>query len=276
MKVKKKKSQIILKKRRRRFKFFLIILGCVLLFFLIYWFIFLSNFFQFKEINILNTKEEIQKEVLTEVEQYFQKRNAKFVPSVIYKAFPESKKNYHNMLLFSKEGLAKFLQSRHPEFKKISASLLISKQTLNIEIGFREIEYLFCQNEDCYLVDKEGIVFMKAPSVTGSLIKKIISFNPLDIKLGSVLFNKDFWQKIDKYYFLFEKTDSPLKINSIIIDPSNLNSLKIKTEKGWFLYLDLKENPEYILKIVSQIKEERDLSKIEYLDCRFLPKIYLK
>ncbi|MGB9680618.1 MAG: cell division protein FtsQ/DivIB [Minisyncoccia bacterium] len=274
--MKAKKSQLILKRRKRRLKIVLIILGIVLLFFLIYWFIFLSNFFQIKEVNILNSKEENQEELLKEVNQYFQKRNTKFVPLIIYKVLPQTRNNYRNMLLFSKEGLAKFIKNNHPEIKQINASISVSKQILTIEVIFREIEYLFCEKEECYLVDKVGVVFEKAPSVSGSLIKIINSPVSLKIKLGSTLFTKDFWQKIDKYYFLFDKPDSPLKIRSIIIDPNNLNSIKIKTEEGWFLYLDLKENPEYILKIVSQIKEERNLSKIEYLDCRFLPKIYLK
>lgn len=272
-----KKSQLFLKRRKRKFKIFLIIFVIFFLFCLIYWFIFLSNFFQIKEIKIINYKEELKQELIKEINQYFQERNKKFVPLSIFKIFSEVQDNYRNMLLFSREGLNKYLKNKHPEFKEIKSGLVISRQILNVEINLRKIEYLFCQTENfCYLVDNSGVVFDVAPAVSGSLIKKIIDPNLKDLKLGTTLFNKEFWQKIERYYLLTNKKDSPIQINSIILDSQDLSSIKIKTPEKWFLYLNLKENPEYILKIISQIKEEKDLSKIEYIDCRFLPKIYLK
>lgn len=272
-----KKSQLILQKRRKKLKVLLIVLSSLTFICLIYWFIFLSNFFQIKQINVLNYKEELKEELIEEINQYFKKRNTKFVPFIIYKVFPGSKENYRNMLLFSKESLEQFLLNRHPEFKEIKSSLNISKQVLNITINLREVEYFFCKREEsCYLVDKEGVIFAQAPSITGFLIKKIVSRNSSEIKLGQKLFTKEFWQKIEKYYFLTNQDNSPFKIDSIIAELDNYSSIKIKTDKGWFLYLNLNENPEYILKIVSQLNQEKNLAKIEYIDCRFLPKIYLK
>jgi len=275
--MKVKKSQRIIQKQKQKIKKFFLAFGIILLGFFSYWLIFLSNFFQIKQINIVDNPSFL----LEDVNQYFKQRNAKFVPIIIYKIFPDYQKNYRNMLLFSKSDLTSFLRNKHPDINEITLNLSIANQTLDIQTTLRESEYIFCQQEDsnCYFVDKNGVIFEQAPSSTGSLIKQIISQKPVKFQFGQILITKDLWQRIEKLFLLTAGEQSPFKIESIYIDPDNLSSLKIKTQEGWFLYFNLNENLEYLLKVIQELKESRGnkgFSQIEYLDCRFLPKIYIK
>lgn len=275
--MKVKKSQWKIQRRRQKIKNFFLALGIILLIFLSYWLIFLSDFFQIKQINILDDSSFL----LEDINQYFKQRNAKFVPAFIYKIFPEYQKNYRNMLLFSENGLALFLKHKYPEINEIALNLSSTNQTLQIKTTLRESEYIFCQQEgaECYFVDKNGVIFERAPSISGSLIKKIISQKAVKFQFGQVLFTKELWQKIEKFFLLTATEQSPFQIESIYIDPDNLSSLKIKTRQGWFLFFNLNDNFEYLLKVIQELKESRGskgFSQIEYLDCRFLPKIYIK
>ncbi len=275
--MKVKKSQRRIQKQKQKIKKFFLTFGIILLVFFIYWLIFLSNFFQIKQIKISNNSSFL----LEDVNQYFKQRNAKFVPIIIYKIFPDYQQNYRNMLLFSENGLTSFLRNKHPKINEIILNLSITNQTLQIKTTFRESEYIFCQQEnaECYFVDKNGVVFEKSPSSTGSLIKKIISQKPVKFQFGQVLIAKDLWQKIEKLFLLTNEEQSPFKIESIHIDPDNLSSLQIKTQEGWYLYFNPNDNFEYLLKVVRELKESRpqtNFSKLEYIDCRFLPKIYLR
>ncbi len=272
-----RKKNLLAVKRRQRLTKFIIVFGIFFFLVLIYWFIFLSNFFQITEIDFINYKGPNKEIILSEINNYFKIRNNKFVPQIIFKIFPQFQKNQKNMLLFSAERLSLYLKEKQPEFKEVKPVLDIGKQTLKIGFILREADYLYCQdNKDCYFLDNEGIVFSKAPEITSSLLKKIISTKPQEIILGKAIIGESLIKKIENFYKLTERKGSPFKINYFEIDPDNYSKLTIKTQEGWLLYINPNDDFEYLLKIIGQLKAEKDFSRINYLDCRFLPKIYLK
>ena len=272
----KRKSRSFSLYRKRRIKFFFFIFLALIFITFCYWFIFLSDFFQIKEIKILNNKIELTKEI----DAYFKKRNQKFVPLFVYKIFPQDEKNFRNMLLYSPSLITSFIKNNHPEIENVETQLIVKNQLLKIDFTLRKTEYLFCQTDnECYFIDRNGVVFDKAPLITGSLIKTIKVTKPVKITLGKAVFNEDLFKKIDKFYFLTSTPQTPFKIFFIIINPENLEVIKIKTTEGWYLYFKIDENFDYILKTIQELKASRpktDFSKLEYIDCRFLPKIYLK
>jgi cell division septal protein FtsQ len=204
--------------------------------------IFFSNIFEIKKIEISG-------------EQRIQKED--------FKKFLEDKIDAKNILLIKlgpikNEILKNFPQVSFVEIKRKFPSTLIFKITERKEV------VALCQKEDCYLVDKEGIVFDRGE---GEGILKIERENfGGEIKPGDRVIEKEILEKIlevsKKIEFGIEKVS--------IISQDNLH---FKTSQGFEIFIDPQKDIDWqITKLKVALENaipKEKIGDLEYIDLRF-------
>jgi len=257
-----------------RIKIFFIILFIISFFGLVYWFIFLSPYFQIKKITI----EGFNQSFSEKIELILEQNNRRFTPFLIYEIFPQYLENNKSYATFFNSDLEGFLLRQYPKIEKIDIKPDIRKATLAVNIQQRTIDFLWCIENDCYYMDKNGVIFEKALETQGSFLKKIIILDTKKRFLGDKVIFQDQLEKINKIFILVEGKESPISIDFLEIKEENFSSIKIVVNEGFYILYSLTDDFSEVLKIITEIKKQKlkgDFSNLEYIDCRYLPKVYL-
>jgi len=276
-KARRMKSQRLTRLYWRKIKIFFIVILCLILLLVLYWWIFLSNFFQVKNISI--TGVDNTQPLETSLNNYFYHKNQKWVPVFIYQIIPQVKANQKNFLLFSSSEFSHYLLDRYPAISQVSSHLDIKNGHLSLQVTLREIAFLLCTNMRCYYLDENGIVFGQAPETSGSLIKTIIIHQNDSFDLKTEVFSKQDLSYLQSLFDLTNQSESPFKIVDLELDQLKTSTINILTSEGWYLKINFNSNMPEILKIIQKLKEG-ELNKktrlLSYIDCRYLPKVYYK
>ncbi len=270
------KSQHLNKIRHRKWKVICLVILSIAFVLLIYWFLFLSDFFQIKHL-ILNP--EPSSDLVTEINNYFDKKNQKFVPFWLEAALQQvgiSSLSQRNLLFFSQADLANYLMQKHPELAKVEAKLDLNESSLTVTVSRRQNAFLVCHQEQCYEVDGSGILFAKAPEISGNFGRKIVILN-FEPQLGQKIWSEAEANAFQNLFNLAENPASPFKIKYLELEETNSPTLKIITEEGWYLLVNFNSDFQKISEIIqglfnSQLKNKT--SDLKYLDCRYLPRVY--
>lgn len=259
-----------------RIKIFFIILFIISFFSLVYWFIFLSPYFQIKKIIIEGFNQSFSKRIELILEQ----NNRRFTPFLIYGIFPQYLENNKSYATFFNSDLEDFLLKQYPKIERIDIKPDIRKATLAINIQQRTIDFLWCIEDDsCYYMDKNGVIFEKALETQGSFLKRIVILDTKKRFLGDKVISQDILEKIDKIFILAKDKESSISIGFLEIKEENFSSIKIVVNEGFYILYSLTDDFSGVLKIVTEIKKQKlkdDFSGLEYIDCRYLPKVYLQ
>jgi hypothetical protein len=243
---------------------------------LIYWFIFLSPYFQIKEIIIEGFDQNFSERIGLILKQ----RNQRFTPFFIYEVFPQYLENNKSYATFFNSNLENLLLNKYPKIEKINIEFDIRKSTLTVNIQQRVIDFLWCiQDSGCYYMDKNGVIFEKALETEGSFLKKIIILDTKEKVLGDKVLSQNQLENINKIFIISEDKDSPISIDFLEIKEEDFLSIKIVTEDEFYILYNLEDDFSEVIKIITGIKEQKmddDFSNLEYVDCRYLPKVYLQ
>jgi len=238
------RKRLRIKKKKPFFKklIFWISIFLILILAGIYYAIFFSNIFEIKKIEI-SGEERIQKED--------------------FKKFLEDKIDAKNILLIKlnpikNEILKNFPQISFVEIKRKFPSTLLFKITERKEVA------AFCQEEDCYLIDKEGIVFERRG---GEGILKIERENfGGEIKPGDRVIEKEILEKILE---ISKKIEFGIEKVSILSE----DNLHFKTSQGFEIFIDPQKDIDWQLTklkvaLENAIPKEK-IGDLEYIDLRF-------
>ncbi|KPJ56189.1 hypothetical protein AMJ49_05460 [Parcubacteria bacterium DG_74_2] len=134
----------------------------------------------------------------------------------------------------------------------------------------------WCQEEQCFLIDEQGIIFKKVD--VGSLpfleIKGLGRVE--DVKLGEQVIGKDLLSQILDIESRIKK-ESKIDLNeALIVSNKRLN---IKTFNQWEIYFNLEKNVDWQITELNLVLEQ-EISKahrenLEYIDLRF-SRVYYK
>jgi len=103
-----------------RVKIFFIILFIISFLGLVYWFIFLSPYFQIKKIII----EGFNQSFSEKIELILEQNNRRFTPFLIYEIFPQYLENNKSYATFFNSDLEGFLLKQYPKIEKIDMNVL--------------------------------------------------------------------------------------------------------------------------------------------------------
>ena len=274
-----------------RVKIFFIILLVFSFLSLVYWVLFLSPYLQIKKITIEGFNQDFSKKI----ELILKQNNLRFAPFLIYEIFPQYIENNQSYISFISFDFKNFILKQHPEIEEMDMDLNIKEGILAVNIKQRVIDFLLCdqyktvllnqdesvllnEDRDCYYMDKNGIIFEKALETQGSFINQIVFLKTGKRSLGDEVISQDKLEKLDKIFILAKSEESPISIDFLEIKEEDFSSLKIVVNKGFYIFYNLSDDFSEVLKIIVGIKEQKtdnDFSNLEYVDCRYLPKVYL-
>lgn len=157
------------------------------------------------------------------------------------------------------------------------ASAEVSKSlfdAISVQITERVAVALWCENENCFLLDGEGVIFEGAPTDSTMLVIKRGESSG-ELSLGKVVLEKNkLAQILEVKSQLTENVK--ISINNAVISDGRLN---IETSEGWQIRFNLKGDlawqlMELKLALEKQISPEKRRS-LEYIDLRF-SRVYYK
>jgi cell division septal protein FtsQ len=145
---------------------------------------------------------------------------------------------------------------------------------ISVQITERAAVALWCENEQCFLLDAQGVIFEEAPADLELLAIKRGEPSG-ELSLGKVVLEKD------KLAQILEVKSQLAQIFEIPVDGAVVSDgrLDIETSEGWQIRFNLKGDlawqlTELKLALEKQISPEKRQS-LEYIDLRF-SRVYYK
>lgn len=250
-----KKRKSLLKSR-----FFWIFILIPALVILVFYFFFLSEIFRIKEIKISApediSKEEIQVLLEKELETSF---------------FIFFRKN--TFFLVNSQKIEDRILKEYPEIKTADLKKEFP-QTLILEIERKREVAICCLNDnDCFLIDRDGIIF--GGSTSEDLM--VIFLKDGEVKnLGEEIIPEE---KMNQLLGIHDELEKNLGIDVEKFILEGEESLDVKTIEGWEIYFDLTNDINLILTKLSLLLEKEispeNRENLEYIDLRF-SKVYYK
>ena len=243
----KKKKSIAISKN----SFFWLILLVIGLAILLYLFVF-NSFFQIENIQV-NGNERVPVEEIKKIVDKEANKELFFIST-------------KSIFLLKTNKVEKDILKELPEVSKISLKKEFPRD-IKVEIEERKPVAIFCPDQDCFYLDRQGIIF--------SLIRKEeIEKEMLEIK--SLTSQKESGQQaiensqLEKILKIESKIKELLPITiAEIVSEQRLN---ITTSQGWQIYFALEKDIDWQLTELKVILEEipsNKREKLEYIDLRF-------
>ncbi len=248
----------------------------------IFYFLFFSPILQLKEVKISGNKKIQNQGVESILREKISQKLLFFMTKSIF-------------LVNSKE-IAKSLLENYPQIEQINLKRKLPA-TLIVEIRERFPVAIFCQaclsfpsenfggqEEDCFFVDKTGVIFedgpkdgeedksSSSPFAAARDYDLIIKFQneKKEVFLGQKIIQEE---KLISILEIQEKLKTNLKIISKEFIIQNGDRVNVKTTEGWEIYFDLKNSFDWqITKLSLVLEKEIPLEKrgnLEYIDLRF-------
>lgn len=227
---------------------------------LFYLFIF-SPVFQIQEIRI-SGNEKVEK---TNIENLIQNQiisNFKFLKT-------------KSIWLINLKKINNSLLENFPQIAKVNLKRKFPN-TLEVKIEEKKPIAIFCQNDNYFLIDEEGVVYEKVNDERINQFFKILDLTLIkEIELGERVIGKE---EISKILEIKSKLTDDLKIpiEEIAIGPEK--RLNVKTQEGWEIYFVLKEDLNWEITKLKVVLENRippeKRKNLKYIDLRF-EKVYI-
>lgn len=188
--------------------------------------------------------------------------------------FPKS-----NIFLASSKEVESNLRRKFPRIDSIDVNKDFFPPGLSLTIKERALWVVLCRaDEECYYMDKEGIIFGRSPQFSGTLITKIKGFASTTPSLLSSPLRA---RELDYIRIFKDGEDMFEELGGLqfVFDDESRDSFEIETSEGWRVILDVNADPEellenLILSLREEIKGKR--SNLDYIDLRLGNKIFYK
>ena len=223
-----------------------------------FYFLFLSSFFQIKKIEV-GGNQRVEKEKIVDFVFNQTSGRAFFI-------FPK------NIFFFKLKELDQLILDEFPLIgevvlrKKFPSALAINVKERN-SVGF------WCKNDDCYNLDKEGIIFEKSAGEAKLIIK-----SGKEAAVGEKVIKKSYLASILKI-----KEEIARKIEAEIEEvfiSDEEGEIIVRTSEGWDIYFDMKQDISSQIFNLDLVVEEKippeKRGNLEYIDLKFGSRVYFK
>jgi hypothetical protein len=179
-----------------------------------------------------------------------------------------------NNILIWNNNVGNFLK-QNPQIINLSVEKNYFDREVKINFQKREQFGVWCQREECWWFDKNGVAFEHAPKTEGEMIYKVDDFSERQLTIGDKVIKEDLFVNLLRIFNILEQSDlnvrtlqiKDLSLQEAIIEPANVLMPKI--------YFSLRFDPAFTMPAIQAIKEY-GLSKIEYVDFRVENRAYYK
>lgn len=190
------------------------------------------------------------------------------------------KKFTKSIFLVNLQKIKSDILKSYPVVKIVSADKKYP-DSLKFEIIERKKIAVFCQDNKCFNIDDDGIIFEEFAGSLGEnfIVRQNSEAHINDIILGNTVVKEQTIKSIEE---IEKKLKENFQINlseALISTPVRLN---IKTGENWQIYFDISEGSDIKLQLTQLdllLKEEISQDtrqKLEYIDLRFKDRAYYK
>lgn len=225
-----------------------IILAILIIGFIVWW-LFFSDFFKIKEIDIDG---DINESIKTEVDKFYGQ----------------------NIFLFTVGAKDKELAEKQTSVEKLNIIKGIPDM-LKVEILVRKPEIRWKTRDNIYYIDDEGIVFnLEEGRDQYDNLPLVKDARDLDVELGSKIVTEDFVQ----FILMIEnqlKENTDKEVEELRINDTTLH-LEVQFKDSYRVYFDTLGNINKQISLLKKIQENHDGDIKEYVDLRVENKGYYK
>jgi len=259
-----KLRQIQKKKQKRRRIFALI--AFIIVICGLGWVLFFSSVFQIKSIAITPTH-------FISINDIFQKVQERLNNQKLFKFISVPA----NLILFGKDD-CQIIKNSFAALDSVDCQKNYIAHSVKINVKEKEAVGLFCPSslskeyKKCLYVDQSGIVFAFAEDDFKANNSIVLIKDPTDrlYNPGDRIISGEFSLVLKIKDIL---ASHHLQLESIEIDDRDINYF---SENGFKLFVSQEKLKETVSVLPQLIKTDFDLQQLEYLDLRFLPKVYYK
>jgi len=226
-----------------------------------FYFLFISNNFYIKEVNITGLKTVPEEQVMLEVNNIFSQKKFVFLKSRNYFIFSTDKMRAHVLGTFPKIG--EIYIRKNPE-------------ALEIIVEERGAVGVWCSVGECFYFDKKGVIFEQAPRSTGSLILAVEDERNFDPSLGATVLTSAEIIFLEEAKGLIQR-NFPFNARLFVI--TKKSEFEFLTSENWRVFLNKKESPQYQLSNLKYLLDEEIKNRrreLDYVDLRLGNKVYYK
>jgi cell division septal protein FtsQ len=188
----------------------------------------------------------------------------------------------NNLLLINSSSVEKNLKKR---FVKIESVKITKKfpNTLIVNIKERESSMVLCPDDECYLIDWQGIAYSKIdyslPEVSENRLAVLRDLSNKTVNVGEFIFTSNYLEYISK---IGEKIKSAVDIEMEMgyETPSRVSAdIRGTTKGGWRIFFNSNIDIQKKIDMLRSVLDEKNGDKkndLEYVDLRSENKVYYK
>ncbi len=174
-----------------------------------------------------------------------------------------------NIFLVDKKAIRVKILESFPQIAEVEISRNFP-DSLNILVIERVSAGVWCQEDDCFLLDSEGIIFEKTAVEDEAQQVLIRNLNGGELVLGDRAVEGEELYKILKIDSDL-KSELNIKVEGFTISPDN--KLIVLAEGGWEIYFNLANDIDWQVTKLGAVLEEKippeERDNLEYIDLRF-------
>ncbi|MBU0546583.1 cell division protein FtsQ/DivIB [Patescibacteria group bacterium] len=176
-----------------------------------------------------------------------------------------------SILLVNNQKITKEITDQFPEISQIDIEKKYSQGVINFYLSRKRGLALWCQEMNCFLLDKLGIIFSQPSEIDQKLFRITRPNDQEELILGTTIIDvQKLTQILDIFSTINKTEDLKLIIKSFEIESNE--KLNIITDENWRIYLNPKENVDWQLtKLEASLKEIplENRKNLEYIELRF-------
>ncbi|MCL5004577.1 MAG: hypothetical protein M1170_01370 [Patescibacteria group bacterium] len=265
---------------RTKLKIFLIVLLFLALIGAGGYLVYASGFFKVKNIEISGLKNYSKENLTVDLKDFFKNRSA--ISSFLG---PE------NVLVWTAD-VGAFL-SKEPQFKNLIVQRDILGRFVKIEVQEREKFGIWCLiknniaentsstiaqktdvNENCFWFDKDGIIFVEAPTIESELFNKVADSTGRDLKSGDKVLDSRLMVNLVKIFNVFDEVD--IKSKTAQLNDLKAEEVVVRPLSFPVSFFSLRFSPDFSIAAIKTLKKDKRWDKIQYADFRVENRVYYK
>jgi len=183
-----------------------------------------------------------------------------------------------NILLYPKWEIKKSVLSKYPRIQEISFELdIFHDQILKIFITERQEYGVWCREQDCSFIDKDGYVFAPAPTYSEGIVFTY-SGNIEGDPVGKQYLESELFKKINAFIRAIEANPKMIDLKPIALQYVDLNEYRLVLAGGGYVIFNEKNGLQNVYENLSLTIEQGDvdIGNLEYIDTRISNKVFYK
>ena len=175
-----------------------------------------------------------------------------------------------SIFLVNSGRLEKRILGDFPQIALIEIDKKFLSRTLSVSLSRKKGIALWWQEDNYFLLDKEGVIFERVPEVESRQIKIRDISSIKELQLGEKVIEKE---KLEQILEIESKSTKNSKVSITEVSILSEGRLNAGTSEGWEIYFNLKGDlswqiTELSLVLEKQIPPEKR-EELEYIDLRF-------